>query len=195
MNYKVGDKVRVRTLKDLQKSYPVDDFGIIRMPARRAFTPAMQKYCGQIVTIAKFVKISPIRQCSFYEIKEDYPHHCWTEEMFEEGGITKQAIFYLEKELIKGEEYYRILNWENVKGLRDMPKEYFQKPPYFYSIAYNSILIREIGQETSRYLHRQNVIRKEIWENTIFPLLKDAGWKLHKILKKKKWSGKVEVRI
>lgn len=67
MRYKVGDKVRVR--KDL-----VADFHY----GEDAFTSAMEKYLGKIMTISSIVK-----NCK-YRLKEDIGYWNWTEEMLED---------------------------------------------------------------------------------------------------------------
>jgi len=120
-----------------------------------------------------------------------------------EYKVWKQAIFHLEKILIDGEEYYKVLGWENVKSSVDLPKEYLEKPPCFYAaINYRGDAIVIYRQPIGKYWENQIepapvlkigvTIRRKYWENAIEPVLKQAGERLHKM---KRWSGKVEVRI
>jgi len=192
MRYKVGDKVRVRTLKDLQSRYRT--FGGIIQTPKRVFVPCMRKWCRHVVTIAN-VRITENGYC-FYLIAEDtHKLHHWVEEMFEEGSITKQAIFYLEKEIQGGVEGYKVIDYKNILSHDDLPKDYFEEMPYFFKDDKGRVFIQGNRVDEGYRFSYHDFIEKELWKTRIYPLLKKAGSKLHRILKKKRWSGRVEVKI
>lgn len=49
MNFKVGDKVRIRTWKDMEKEFGLDSNGYIK--CKLTFTPGMKHLCGRVATI------------------------------------------------------------------------------------------------------------------------------------------------
>lgn len=92
MKYKVGDKVRVRTWKDMAKEYGIDEFtGSIRVP--HSFTHTMKKYCGKIMTIKNVFY-------DFYLLEEADEPWCFSEEMLESvstpttPSLTQTLIVY-----------------------------------------------------------------------------------------------------
>lgn len=66
MKYKVGDKVRIKSIKIFHE----DD-------SSYGFTPGMSKLCGKIATITDV-------HLGFYYIDIDKNNYCWTDEMLEE---------------------------------------------------------------------------------------------------------------
>ena len=66
MKYKVGDKVRIKSIKIFHE----DD-------SSYSFTPGMSKLCGKIATITDV-------HLDFYYIDIDKNNYCWTDEMLEE---------------------------------------------------------------------------------------------------------------
>lgn len=81
MKYKVGDKVRIKSLDWYNKNK--DEYGYVRFD-ELPFTPEHSKYCGCEFTISavyEFALLSPayILKCNGYE---------WTDEMIE-GLVEK----------------------------------------------------------------------------------------------------------
>jgi len=74
MKFKVGDKVRVRQEKALEREFGVDSCG--RIKCNPAFVRAMRRFCGQIVTITGVYD-------DHYYIKEDSREWGWTDQMLE----------------------------------------------------------------------------------------------------------------
>jgi hypothetical protein len=76
MKYKIGDKVRVRSWKDMEKEFGIDEFtGSILVP--HSFTHTMKKYCGKIMTIKNVFY-------DFYLLKESDEPWCFSEAMLED---------------------------------------------------------------------------------------------------------------
>jgi hypothetical protein len=73
--FNVGDKVTVRSLKNMKKEF-IEDFDGLRTTSGIYFVSDMSEYCGKTVTIAGVHKAG-------YRIKEDGGHWNWTDEMFE----------------------------------------------------------------------------------------------------------------
>jgi hypothetical protein len=73
--FNVGDKVTVRSLKNMKKEFTEDSDGLCTTSGIY-FVSDMNKYCGKTVTIAGVHKAG-------YRIKEDGGHWNWTDEMFE----------------------------------------------------------------------------------------------------------------
>lgn len=73
--FNVGDKVTVRSLKNMKKKLTGDSDGL-RTTSGIYFVPDMNEYCGKTVTITNVHKAG-------YRIKEDGGHWNWTDEMFE----------------------------------------------------------------------------------------------------------------
>ena len=85
MKYKIGDKVRVRSWKDMEKEFGIDEFtGSIRVP--HSFTHTMKKYCGKIMTIKNVFY-------DFYLLKESDEPWCFSEGMLEDVAPTSSSSF------------------------------------------------------------------------------------------------------
>ena len=82
MKYKVGDKVRIRSLDWYNKNRDRIDEVVC---GKTIFIPDMVKYCGEIVTISD---VRPI--IDVYHIKEDGGMFSWTDEMFE--GLVEEEM-------------------------------------------------------------------------------------------------------
>lgn len=75
MNYRPGDKVRVRQWEAMKRKYGL--VGSI-IPTRLSFiVPSMQPFCGKVVTIAS------VDKDGVYRIKEDNGKFFWDRNMFE----------------------------------------------------------------------------------------------------------------
>lgn len=86
MKYKVGDKVRVKTLEKLISKYGEDCGTYINTPYH-CMNKEMQSKCGNIVTIAVVDAIN-----MYYCIKED--DWSWTDEMFD--GLAEETVSELD---------------------------------------------------------------------------------------------------
>lgn len=76
MKYKVGDKVRVRQWKAMEREFGEHNDHEIEMPWFWRFTEDMKKYCGKVVTIKEV-------QSARYYIEEVADNIAWNDEMFE----------------------------------------------------------------------------------------------------------------
>jgi hypothetical protein len=86
--YKIGDKVKVKTLEELQSEYPTNSRGNIQCPAM--FVHSMRKYCGENVTIVKAWGTS---YGSRYIIQEDGGRWTWSDAMFKSVSIPISKIW------------------------------------------------------------------------------------------------------
>ena len=86
MKYKVGDKVRVKSLEWYNKNKDADNHVklIGNNNGSYNFIKPMSEYCGQIVTICGVDNVD-----EYYDIMDDNGDYFWTDEMFE-----KQAENY-----------------------------------------------------------------------------------------------------
>lgn len=190
MNREVGEKVRVKLLKDLQAMFDVKK--CLQLPSGVYFTERMEIFCGKIVTI------KGIRKCishdDRYHIEEDSGEWAWTDEMFE-SIKSKQAIFHLRRVMVGDEECYKLLGWENVQVYEKLPGEYLTGHPHFSLTTRNVITFTVILWNNGNYinLHIGDCFRKIEWEESIKPALKQAGKRLSLILKKKNGRGKLKL--
>ena len=85
LKYKVGDKVRIKSIDWYNKNKTKR--GNISFPyeAEVAFTLEMSSLCGQIVTISQKGYTQDV---GFYRIREDNGVHLWTDEMIE--GLVEE---------------------------------------------------------------------------------------------------------
>lgn len=83
MEYKVGDKVRVRKWDDMEKEFGTNGRSIITPGCY--FVDNMKKYCNRIVTI------SSVKDGGKYNIAEDNNCWIWCDEMFEPNFRLRPA--------------------------------------------------------------------------------------------------------
>lgn len=91
MKYKVGDKVRVKSL-DWYKSHETSKLGYVdcgEMP----FINTMVKFCNRIVTISKVNS-----KYGYYDIEDDDGVNGWTDEMIE--GLAEEPTVFNGKEFL-----------------------------------------------------------------------------------------------
>ena len=81
MKYKVGDKVRVKSLEWYNENK--NKWGSVACFADVSFVPAMAKLCNCMVTIERVNTYT-------YKIKES--KHKWTDDMFEDGDLEFQRV-------------------------------------------------------------------------------------------------------
>lgn len=74
MKYKVGDKVRIKSLDWYNENK--DEFGVVDINDDFAFYADRSKYCGKVFTISKVFDNS-------YLVNEDNGDYYWTDEMIE----------------------------------------------------------------------------------------------------------------
>jgi hypothetical protein len=86
--YKIGDKVKVKTLEELQKEYTTESSGDIQCPAM--FICAMRQYCGEIVTISSYWDLGKGPR---YHIQEDGGRWNWSDAMFKSVSIPISKIW------------------------------------------------------------------------------------------------------
>ena len=130
MLYKVGDKVRVKSLKwynanrDREENINLID----TTDSQYNFIEPMRGFCGKIVTIAG---------CSgnkgYYDVLEDNGEYFWTDEMFEDIIKEDEKMVSLDKvcEYLKSLTYQdypggpleRIVNDDIIQGLRKAVEE------------------------------------------------------------------------
>ena len=80
MKYKVGDRVRIKSIDWYEKNKSNRGYVTIVCEAEVAFTIEMSSLCGQIVTISQKVYTQDVE---FYRIREDRGTYMWTDEMIE----------------------------------------------------------------------------------------------------------------
>ena len=82
-NYKVGDKVRVKSLDWYNTNKNSE--GTIIFNGFRIFDEDMSKFCGKVVTIESYNS-----RWYYYDIKEDEKVNFWYDEMFEGPAIEEE---------------------------------------------------------------------------------------------------------
>lgn len=82
MNYKVGDKVRIREWDEMEKEFGLDSDGDIICEGY--FMRAMKKFCGKIFTVEKVYKT--------YYVLKGVENFCFSDDMLEPIGDNKIVI-------------------------------------------------------------------------------------------------------
>jgi len=105
-----------------------------------------------------------------------------------------KAIIYYEKVWYEGKPMIKILGWKNVKKLSQLPKEYLKTRdiPIFCETADDYIGLP--GNQKYGFITKGTLLGADDFQ-IIISIMKQAGERLHNILKKKKWSGKGEIEI
>lgn len=121
-NFKVGDKVRVKSSKWYHKNLAKSGRGFFWVGSN-TFTPEMSAHCGEIVTISSIVDSSSRGAVEYY-IEEELVKHHWTDEMFEETrcefDYMKFGEFYIVYNTISKQAYPDIIDTiEDVNKLID----------------------------------------------------------------------------
>jgi len=116
----------------------------------------------------------------------------------------KRAIFYCEKVIKDKKESIIVNGWENVLKINELPEKYLSGYPYFYEYEdrkliaiYKSggeVLVLEPGKLGEATLISVSLWNK-LYNNDGTGVLQQAGERLSRILKEKKWSGKFRVKI
>jgi len=119
MKYKINDRVRIKTWKELEEEYKLKSMGNIVLKNDMFFNPKMKKYCGKIMTIAK-VNVKYNR----YAMKEDDEDWSWTDEMIK--GLNGRKVAYIDYDEYKDGSVV-IKGWENVIRVNKLPEEYINK--------------------------------------------------------------------
>ena len=96
-----------------------------------------------------------------------------------------KTVKYVNKQGIK---VYKILGFENVAGAEELPQEYLEKLPHFFSNTPEEIFASNVGKI---WVDRE--YRPDFWEDTI-QILKQSGERLHQIMErirkeKETWKG------
>jgi hypothetical protein len=86
MKFKVGDKVKVRSLEDLKSNYRVDRDGIYG--PYNCVSSDMQKLCDRVVTIQQI-------KMGHYNLSEDKRSYSWYDWMFEDKKVMIHSEFVL----------------------------------------------------------------------------------------------------
>ena len=96
MKYKVGDKVKIKSIKWYNKNKDVN--GTVNVP--KGFTMLMAKYCALIAVIVK-------ADNNEYRINLDKAFFSWSDEMFE--GIQQGINVYMYGDVERGGEVIKML--------------------------------------------------------------------------------------
>jgi len=208
MKYKVGDQVRIKTWKEMKREYGVTPYGSIATGKEATFPSGMEEYCNKVMTISQI-------KDDMYYMKEDEGYWSWNDNMIK-GLATKRAIFYCEKVIRNGKEYIQVNDWENVLRKSELPKEYLSEYPFFCSDFWEPVTERIGCYETfnSNRMHIEGRMDGRLYyivleKGDFIPygewhkfynkkgtgILQQAGERLSKILKEKKWHGKFEAKI
>ena len=92
MKYKVGDKVRIKSLKWYKENRDIS--GDIAT-GDTFFRDFMLQFCGSVVTIES---IELVANLMCYKIKEDGGRYCWVDEMIE--GLVEEPTVFNGKEVL-----------------------------------------------------------------------------------------------
>ena len=84
MKYKVGDKVRIKSLDWYNENK--DEYGYVNCPYF-TFFEIMSQYCGKTLTITSVDKFD-----KKYKMKEDGGKYCWTDKMIE--GLSEEETSF-----------------------------------------------------------------------------------------------------
>ena len=104
MKYKVGDRVRIKSLDWYKREK--NPSGDIKT-GDTFFRDFMLRFCGSVVTIESVALVANL-MC--YRIKEDGGHYCWVDEMIE--GIVEDTT-------IKIKDLRKFINQMEIEGLND----------------------------------------------------------------------------
>lgn len=85
MEYKVGDRVRIKTWEKMVEEFGVDEDGDIRMTGLYYFTRLMKKYCGNIYTIKN------VHFDRKYKL-EGIDGYTFSDDMIEQKELTKEDL-------------------------------------------------------------------------------------------------------
>ena len=109
MEYKVGDKVKVKSLDWYNANKNSE--GVVNFHNLLFFDELMSEFCGKVVTIDAYIP-----RGNYYDIKEDGKVNLWSDDMFEGLAIEEpqdkmisldKACEYLESALKHDLGYYR----------------------------------------------------------------------------------------
>lgn len=123
-SYRVGDKVRVRSL-EWYYNKKAKAAGQVIWAGTNTFTSDMSKFCGEVVTISSVVDEGTRKGVIEYFIEEEGAiKHYWTDEMFEEVvheyDYIKFGEFYIVYNTISKQAHPDIINTiEDVNKLID----------------------------------------------------------------------------
>lgn len=132
MKYKVGDKVKIKSIdwwdnNNINGRIKCNDW---------YFISGMDKFCGKIVTITE---VYPVSEC--YNISEDDNLWSWTDEMIE--GLVGEEIL-IEKVDDRGVPFNE---WLSHKGAFYIPEGYVLKDDNGNEILTNKIILEKIKKE------------------------------------------------
>ena len=163
MKYKVGDKVRVRQWKAMERQYDTDILGIIKTPGYKFKGSG---YCGKIATITGVYK-----NYDYYRVDIDNGSDCWTDDMFEgyafeygdwievsDNKIHWEKVMYVS--YIDGTKYPYVI------AMRGIPAKHFKAGEVFGCESY--IHARPIqAQEKHKIIidNKEIEISKESYDN------------------------------
>lgn len=116
MKYKIGDKVKIKSLDWYNKNK--DEYGYY--DAGLLFSPEMSKCCGKIAIIIEAT-------ARYYKLDIDKERRTWNDEMFEENVESKKGFATIPKSDIKTNENNSMLTEEitfkNVQSFDDICSE------------------------------------------------------------------------
>ena len=186
MKYKVGDKVRIKSL-DWYNANRNDDWGSIELPNGN-FYPSMAKYCGEVLTIIG------IHKNGIYITKEGESFN-WTDEMIE--GLVEEKVDLIPKfgeysdnepldiptmttDFVKEhglpcpdgyefrDENGNVINATKIvleKKKKEYPKTYEECCSVLgYSGNYNMILTTDVDNKLFNALYKLKVCRDAYWK-------------------------------
>jgi len=122
-----------------------------------------------------------------------------------EKDRIKRAVIYYEKVLYKNKPMIKILDWKNIKNWEELPMKYYsyELPMFFqgkdgpnFVTGKDAIIIvsKNSSQFSYSIIRKGDILKKEDFERLV-SLMKQAGQRLHNILKKKRWRGEGRVVI
>ena len=142
MKYKVGDKVRIKSLDWYNENKDEDE--IVEL-STHVFIPEMIEHCGQIVTI-KDVFEDTDDNVVYYMEEIDWD---WTDEMIE--GLVEEKDF---REIVD-EHYFEMLGGDPTKDMGEVSDGYHTfNELYEYRLLYNASLFNEFAKQNLYDVHK-----------------------------------------
>lgn len=110
LKYKVGDKVRIKSLDWYNTSK--NKYGVVELIGSNGwgfkFLEEMSAFCGEVMTISNIGR----SDCGYYDIKEDNGVYFWTDEMIEckvEEETKSEPKFKVDDKITNGKTIFTIV--------------------------------------------------------------------------------------
>ena len=137
MKYKVGDKVRIKSI-DWYNENNVNGDDILENIGIFPFFPYMARFCGQVLTI-KDIRIT------YYTMEETDYYTCWTDEMIE--GLVEEEVDLIPK--------FGEFSDNEPKDMGEVSDGYHTfNELYEYRLLYNASMFNELAKQNLYDVHK-----------------------------------------